>query len=322
MRYVLIVNPVSGKADASLTLVPRIVEACAKADVEYEICLTDHRGHAEELARSEAEKGEPVRLYACGGDGTLNEVLRGACGYDNAAVGCVPCGSGNDFIRNFGTKAQFADLDAQIEGTEYPIDLMSTNAGLCASICAAGLDAQVAYGIPKFRRFPLCGGSMAYLLSIAGSLCGKLGHRLSSEVDGRRMTEDCLLVAICNGTTYGGGFNAAPEADLQDGLLDVIVVRKVSRLRIAGILGIYKKGAHLKNGVVQPSVEDVLIYRRARSVKLHCLDDRDIIATVDGECAPTREVSVRVMPLAGRVVLPKGVNPGQNTAAAAGVGAP
>ena len=128
MRHVFIVNPVSGKADASLTLVPRIVAACAKADVEYEIRLTDHPGHAEELARAEAEQGTPVRLYACGGDGTLNEVLRGACGYANAAVGCVPCGSGNDFSRNFGERSQFLDLDAQLAGSEQPIDLMSTNA--------------------------------------------------------------------------------------------------------------------------------------------------------------------------------------------------
>ena len=316
MRHVFIVNPVSGKADASLTLVPRIVAACAKADVEYEIRLTDHPGHAEELARAEAEQGTPVRLYACGGDGTLNEVLRGACGYANAAVGCVPCGSGNDFIRNFGERSQFLDLDAQLAGSEQPIDLMSTNAGLCASICAVGLDAQVAYGIPKYRRMPLCGGSMAYLLSIAESLCGRLGHRLAIELDGETLKEECLLVALCNGTTYGGGFNAAPEADLQDGLMDVIIVRKVSRLRIAGILGVYKKGTHLQNGKVVPSVKDIVIYRRARRAKLRCLDGRDIIAAVDGEGTPTREVTVQMMPRAGRFVLPQGTTVGRRAAAA------
>ena len=161
MRHVFLVNPVSGKADASLTLVPRIVEACAAAGVDYEIALTEYPGHGAKLARHWASSGEPVRLYACGGDGTFNEVLRGAMGWANAAVGCVPCGSGNDFIRNYGTAEQFLNLDAQLNGSEQAIDLMETSAGLCASICAAGLDAQVAYGIPKFRRLPFCGGSMA-----------------------------------------------------------------------------------------------------------------------------------------------------------------
>ena len=258
MRHVFLVNPVSGKADASLTLVPRIVEACAAAGVDYEIALTEYPGHGARLARQWAETGEPVRLYACGGDGTFNEVLRGAMGWANAAVGCVPCGSGNDFIRNYGTAEQFLNLDAQLNGSEQAIDLMETSAGLCASICAAGLDAQVAYGIPKFRRLPFCGGSMAYKLSIVQNVCGPLGHRLAIQVDDEQLEEDCLMVAICNGSCYGGGFCAAPQASLQDGLLDVIVVRKVSRLRIAKVISLYKTWAHLKNGQVVPELAGLL----------------------------------------------------------------
>jgi len=77
-------------------------------------------------------------------------------------VGCLPYGSGNDFLRTYGTKEEFLDLDAQLAGGAVPIDLMRTSLGLSATICAAGLDAQVAYGIPKFRRIPLCGGEAAY----------------------------------------------------------------------------------------------------------------------------------------------------------------
>ena len=307
MRHVFLVNPVSGKADASLTLVPRIVEACAAAGVDYEITLTEYPGHGARLARQWAETGEPVRLYACGGDGTFNEVLRGAMGWANAAVGCVPCGSGNDFIRNYGTAEQFLNLDAQLNGSEQAIDLMETSAGLCASICAAGLDAQVAYGIPKFRRLPFCGGSMAYKLSIVQNVCGPLGHRLAIQMDDEQLEEDCLMVAICNGSCYGGGFCAAPQASLQDGLLDVIVVRKVSRLRIAKVISLYKTGAHLKNGQVVPELADVILYRKARQVRLNCLDGQPIVATVDGECAPRQELNARVLPLAGRILLPRGV---------------
>ena len=194
---------------------------------------------------------------------------------------------------------------------------METSAGLCASICAAGLDAQVAYGIPKFRRLPFCGGSMAYKLSIVQNVCGPLGHRMAIQMDDEQMEEDCLMVAICNGCCYGGGFCAAPQASLQDGLLDVIVVRKVSRLRIAKVVSLYKTGAHLKNGQVVPELADVILYRQARQVRLNCLDGQPIVATADGECAPRQELSARVLPLAGRILLPRGVAARQPAASAA-----
>ena len=89
MKHVFIVNPVSGKADASLYLVPRLIDAAAGAGVDYAVELTQHAGHAAEIARQYGDDGEPVRLYACGGDGTLNEVFTGAYPYKNAEVASV-----------------------------------------------------------------------------------------------------------------------------------------------------------------------------------------------------------------------------------------
>lgn len=319
MQPVFIINPTAGKLDASVALIPQIHAAASRAGVKPIVEITRRPGHACDLAAKYAASGEEVALYACGGDGTLNEVLQGVIGCPNAAVGCVPCGSGNDFIRNYGTAEQFLNLDAQLNGSEQAIDLMETSAGLCASICAAGLDAQVAYGIPKFRRLPFCGGSMAYKLSIVQNVCGPLGHRLAIQMDDEQLEEDCLMVAICNGSCYGGGFCAAPQASLQDGLLDVIVVRKVSRLRIAKVISLYKTGAHLKNGQVVPELADVILYRQARQVRLNCLDGQPIVATVDGECAPRQELNARVLPLAGRILLPRGVSARQPAASTAAV---
>lgn len=87
---------------------------------------------------------------------------------------------------------------------------MRTDRGVAAAICSAGLDAQVAYGIPKFRRLPLCGGQMAYNLSIVQQVCGRLGRRLRIVADGREYTGEYLMAAVCNGVSYGGGFRAAP----------------------------------------------------------------------------------------------------------------
>lgn len=306
MKHVFIVNPVSGKADASGTLVPQIITAAKALGADYAIELTEYHRHAVELARQAAETADgPVRLYACGGDGTFGQVLQGAWQYLNAEIACVPCGSGNDFIRNYGTKEDFLDLPGLMQGSALPIDLIQTPFGVSASICSAGLDAQVAYGIPKFRRVPLCGGPMAYKLSIVECLCGKLSHWVRIEMDGETLEEDCILAAICNGTTYGGGYRAAPEAVLDDGLLDIVIVRRLSRLRIAKVLGIYQKGRHIENGEIVPSLRDVLLFRRARRVRVTPLDGQPLIVNLDGECAPRSSLEAEVLPLAGRIVLPK-----------------
>ena len=313
MRTLFLLNPAAGKQDCTGSLIPQIEAAAQRAGLapqEYAIRTTEYAGHAREMAneaaRQATETGEPLRIYTAGGDGTFMEAMTGVLGFRNAAVGCLPYGSGNDFLRTYGTKEEFSDLDAQLAGGEVPIDLLQTNLGLSATICAAGLDAQVAYGIPKFRRIPLCGGEVAYLLSIVEQLCGHIGRKLTFTIDEEELTVDCLMCAVCNGKAYGGGFLAGPEAVPDDGWLDVFIVRKVGRLTIAKLLGMYKNGRHFVNGQLTEEAKPYFIYRRAKSVTLRPVDGRGpIVATADGECAPCDEVRASIQPLAGRILLPK-----------------
>lgn len=308
MRHVFLVNPVSGKADASLTLVPRIVEACAAAGVDYEIALTEYPGHGARLARQWAETGEPVRLYACGGDGTFNEVLRGAMGWANAAVGCVPCGSGNDYVRNFGTAADFLDIEAQLAAQEVQSDLIRSTQGYGIDIFAAGIDAQVANGIPKWRRVPFCGGSTAYTLSILEAVCSSFQHRLRIRADRIDMEGTFMMLAVCNGQQYGGGYCAAPNARMDDGLLDVVLLKPVPRIRLPGLLGAYKKGAHLlpDDTITQPFAPYMTFFR-TKSIDIRVLDSRPLITTLDGECSPQRHIHAEAVPRAATLLLPPGV---------------
>lgn len=313
MRTLFLLNPTAGKADCTRTLPQQIKAAAARAGLapeEYTIQITNHAGHARELANAAAQQarqsGEELRVFTAGGDGTFNEALTGIYGYANAAVGCLPFGSGNDFLRTYGTREEFNDLDAQLAGSAVDIDLMQTNLGLSATICAAGLDAQVAYGIPQFRRIPFCGGEMAYALSIVKQLCGHIGRNVTFTIDGEELTVDCLMCAVCNGRTYGGGFYAAPEAQPDDGWLDVFIIRRVSRLTIARLLGMYKSGRHFRNGELTEQAKPYFIYRRAKCVSLRPADGRGpIVATADGECAPCDAITAQLKPLAGRVLLPK-----------------
>ncbi len=287
MRTLFLLNPAAGKQDCTAQLIPQIEATARRAGLapeEVTIHVTEYAGHARKLARAAAQQalaeGVPLRIYTAGGDGTFMEAMTGVQGIPGAAVGCLPYGSGNDFLRTYGTKEEFADLDAQLAGGEVTIDLLQTNLGLSATICAAGLDAQVAYGIPKFRRIPLCGGEAAYLLSIVEQLCGRIGRTLTFTIDEETLTVDCLMCAICNGKAYGGGFLAGPEAVPDDGWLDVFIVRKVGRLTIAKLLSMYKNGRHFVNGQLTEAAKPYFIYRRAKRVSLRPADGRGpIVAT-------------------------------------------
>ena len=312
MSTLFLLNPTAGKQDCTAALRPQIEAAAARAGLDpsqLTILCTQYAGHARAAAQKAAEQaaqaGQELRIFTAGGDGTFMEAMTGARGFSGTAVGCLPYGSGNDFLRTYGVREEFLDLDAQLAGQAVPIDLMHTNLGLSATICAAGLDAQVAYGIPKFRRIPFCGGEMAYILSIVQQICGHIGRTIRYQVDDEVITADSMMCAVCNGRAYGGGFFAAPEAQPDDGWLDVYIVRTAGRLTIAKLLGIYKNGRHFVDSQLTEEARPYFIYRRAKKVSLTPVDGRGpIVATADGECASIDQVDVQLCPLEGRILLP------------------
>ena len=186
------------------------------------------------------------------------------------------------------------------------VDLLQTSLGIGIDICAAGLDAQVAYGIPKFRRLPGCGGTAAYTLSILQAMLSRFGHKLRVAINGKEHTGTYMMAAICNGGYYGGGYQAAPYAAMDDGLLDIVLVKPISRIQVAGILAKYKAGRHMQDAdTIVPEFRSFMTFYRARSVEMQVLDNRPIIATIDGECAPVMELKAEVLPSALNVLLPR-----------------
>ena len=125
MKHLFIVNPAAGKAGNENELLDQIQEL----DLDCEVVHTQHQEEACEIARAAAQRGEPLRIYACGGDGTLNEVINGAAGFDHVAVTNVPLGTGNDFLKIFGpeNKEKFAQLEELSRGPQVALDLMECN---------------------------------------------------------------------------------------------------------------------------------------------------------------------------------------------------
>lgn len=308
MKHIFIINPMAGKVDASVKLIPELETLSKSMEFEYEVVKTEKPGHGKDLALEFAKKydGTGVRIYACGGDGTFNEVMNGV--YEskcsNVEVGVVPCGTGNDYVKNYGKASDFQNLKNQILGVSIEVDILDTNLGVAGEICSVGFDANVGYNTRHYKKLPLCHGQMAYNLSVVECLLKPIGTHLKITVDGKVFEDDYLMACLANGTTYGGGFCCAPEADLCDGLIDVIIVNKVSRLYIAKIISKYANGSYQKNCVVEPEFEHCITYLRGKRISIE--GPKDYVSNLDGECKVQKEIEVQLKEKAMKFIVPAG----------------
>ncbi len=282
MKHLFIINPSAGKKKSTRLLEERI----RKLDEPYEIALTQRTGDARRIAREAAERGEPVRIYACGGDGTLNEVVNGAAGFDNAAVTNVPIGTGNDFLKIFGKecRARFSDVAALSKGPQTAMDLIDCNGMLGIDIVCSGLDARVAADKDKYNDFPLVTGIGAYMISaVANVLFKSIAVPTVVDCGDLHFDGETSLVCVCNGRYYGGGFMPVGDNMPDDGLLEVLVVRKVSRLTFFRLVGKYGSGKYR-------DYPDLIWYRQGHSVTIR--SEQELVAVVDGELMQSKELRI------------------------------
>ena len=215
MKHLFIINPAAGSRDRTADYTAEIQRLCAGLD--YEIVVSQAPGECRRLAREAARTGENVRIYACGGDGTLNEVASGAAGFPNAAVTAWCGGSGNDFVKLFSDPAAFSDLSRLLDAEEVSFDMILCNDDLALNICSVGLDARIGTDVARYKRIPFIHGFNAYALSTLINLFRGIAEHYVVEIDGERIDGEQTFVCVCNGRFYGGGFNPVPEADPADG---------------------------------------------------------------------------------------------------------
>lgn len=282
MKHIFIINPTAGKKRSTRAL----VDSIQALDLAYEIVFTAKAGDARRAARAAAESGEDVRVYACGGDGTLNEVVNGAAGFDGIAVTNVPIGTGNDFLKIFGAKnkARFTDLKALSEGPQAAMDLIDCNGHLGIDIVCTGLDARIAEDKDVYNGLPLVSGIGAYIISaVANVLFKHIAVPTVVDCGDLHFDGETTLVCVCSGRHYGGGFMPVGDNMPDDGLLEVLVVRKVSRLTFFRLVGKYGSGRYRE-------YPDLIWYRQGHDVTVR--GRQELVAVVDGEVVRSRELHI------------------------------
>ena len=304
MKHIFIVNPVAGQGAAQKQLI------CELERRTLDFYLTKSSADCENYIKGicEANLSENIRFYACGGDGTLNDVVNGIFGFENVEAACIPLGSGNDFIRNFDIPAgSFRDIDKQLSGNAVTVDLIKyTEKSINPEIRYAtnmfniGFDCNVVAKTAEVKKYPLVSGSLAYFISILIMLIKKEGADLKINFDdGTGHEGPVLLTAIGNGAFCGGGIKGVSLAFPDDGLLDVCVIKNVPRRVFVALFSKYANGTYLED----KRAKDVFIYRQCRKITVKGNKGFWRLC-VDGEIKDAVEIEFEIVPHAMRFSLP------------------
>ena len=307
MIYHFVLNPMSGKslkkAKKSVeAMTNKIRTACQLRKLSYRIYYTTSVGDATEYVRSMINTTQDKQRFICvGGDGTINEIVNSAPESPNAEFGVIPNGSGNDFVRNFTNTNLFSDIDAQIDGEPIKIDLIKCNEHYCVNMVNIGFDCSVVKEAARLKKFRFISPSLSYICGVITALFKKYGTKMRLVFDdGEVIEQELLLTAIANGKYCGGGFDAAPLALLDDGLMDIAIIKKISRLTFIGLVSSYKKGTYLSNKKAMKHIT----YKKVDHFKMEV--DAPVPICIDGEIKGAKNIDFSVAKKSLNFVIPKG----------------
>lgn len=294
MKHYFVVNPLAGKGNKVAVLTENIKSACGERGIDYEIYLTKAVGDAEQFVKCICRKYENsdvvCRFYACGGDGTVNECLNGMVEHARHELAVIPIGTGNDFVRNFGNAEVFYNINSQLDAAVTKCDVIKYNDRYCMNVANIGLDCEVVARTDRIKRNALVPSKLAYIFGLVGEFIKKSGIEFICKIDGvERPKKKFLLAFFANGGYYGGGFHAAPLAELKDGLMDVCFINNVSRMTFLGLVGKYKKGTHLE---VKNRDE---IFEYLKCGKIEILFDKKERICIDGEIEECEKLTVEII---------------------------
>lgn len=299
MKHIYVINPAAGDGSHYHPLVEAIKREYEGGEIPYGIYTTKGPGDAFQFLSGMKPEGQ-YRIFACGGDGTLNEVVGGIKSLQGVELGLIPCGSGNDFVKNFSHPEYFLDVSRQRQAVPAPIDYIETNIGACLNICSLGLDAKVGRNFMKFKGLPGVSGPMAYNLALPFSVLSKLGWHTRMRLDGEELEGKNIITVVAGGICYGGGYYGAPKARVNDGLIDVIAIENISRLRLPHFIGRFKSGTFLDD----EEFSSILTYRRVKNVEL--VMDKPVPVCIDGECSTVSVLTADIVPGGLPFCLPEG----------------
>lgn len=305
MKTFIVVNPAAAGGGAGKHW-PKISEQLRAALGQFDFALSTRPGEVTTLVRNAIAAGARS-VIAVGGDGTVNEAVNGLCNGDSAPAndvtfGFVMYGTGGDFRRSFDLpKGVHAAIDNLKNGRTQVIDLgrlrYTGPDGAPAlrwfnNISSFGFSGEVVRAVNAARYSKMLGGKFSFLWNSFLELRKYQGCKVDITIDGATVTENVCTAAICNGRYFGGGMKMAPNAALDDGHFDVVVVRQEPRLTIFDMRLLYS-GAHLSH-------PNVTVFR-GRKIEAKPVSNAPIYLDVEGEAPGSLPATFEIVPKALRV---------------------
>jgi diacylglycerol kinase (ATP) len=298
----VIVNPAAG-AGKTGKLWPRIMGSFQKIGLHFEHVFTEAPGHAIELAKLAAKKGYDM-VVSVGGDGTINEIVNGLYASGNIKdnlLGIVSTGTGSDYIRTTGTPRKYEDacrrfLQPQKRTVDLGVVEFQKNGRraerLFVNFAGMGIDAEIVRRTTQ--QYKKLGSLSSYLMGMLTSLVAYHNRRVSISIDGKTEEVRILTVIMNNGKYGGGGMYTAPQADLADGFLDVMIAGDLSKPEFLWSLPRLYKGTHLTHPKVDSS--------KAKEIEVTSLDGK-LYLQADGELLGEVPARFRILPAALNIIV-------------------
>ena len=296
IHHIFVINPISGKGSDKQPLINEILSRKGVYTIDYYLTTgpMDATKYVDTYCKEHPD--EELRFYACGGDGTLNEVASGAVGHKNAAISVYPCGSGNDYLKYYGTKEDFLDIDALLNGKVEEVDIMQVGDRYALNACHFGFDSYVAAKITEYRQTK----KDPYMAAVLYTLVHGMHNHAKVVVDGQTFIDgEYLICTICNGKYVGGGYKCAPYSDNKDGLLEVAQIKPVSRIGFLSRMKLYQSGEYLES----PRCAKIAAHTQAKEVKITVPEGFGV--SLDGEMIYQTEISVKNIEKGVRFVVPQ-----------------
>lgn len=296
MLYYFIIN---SRADIKANMGPDFEDRIAGMGEEHKVYHTLGVGDATRFVRiyCDLHPADHVCFVACGGSGTLAEVAGGVVGFRNKCIAFLAYGSANDFCKHYPGR-DFKSIDALLKGSENKVDIIRANNFYALNVANAGFDAMVTYIASRNIENGI-DLKTAYDRAVMRSVLFNRTNRISVTADGERLNKThILLCAMANASWYGGQYNCAPLAQVDDGLIEVVLLKPCSIVSFLNMMNHFLTGSHLQD----PRCMKNIVYRRAKHIEL---DSKDLIyLALDGEVIPSTHFDIDILPNEITMILP------------------
>lgn len=292
----LIINPAAGHRKGR-SLAAEVESELSERGLEVTVAVSEGRGDITEKARRAADAGHPA-IAVAGGDGSVCEAVNGLMrSPSDAALGIIPVGTGNDFVKTAGLARDWRQACRDIAETRHAgaslrrVDVGTCNGHYFLNCLGIGLDAQIAMEANRLKHF---GGRTVYLLALLRTLWKGIPRPVARiECEERTLEQPVSLVSVCNGQVVGSTFRMAPGARIDDGLLDIVVAGGVNRLQVLRLAHRVIAGTHEGHPLLKTFA--------SRQLRIHL--DQPTPLEIDGEVISEGAMALDIQVIPGGLAL-------------------